>query len=370
MDNQNQLTNSQLPNSNGVEPPTIPQPQATVFSSDQQSQTLVNGAIMGGQPMAYATPEATSPEGSKSFLVAFLLSNFLGVLGADRFYLGKIGTGLLKLLTIGGLGVWATIDWILIISNRMNAKDGTALSDYKKNLKIALTIFVVWAMVWVAFGVYDVLILAKTVKTINKCSQSCSISFNSDGESSSARDKPKATAVTTATPLGQEKAGTGDAKNWVVKIISANTNPHVTVSPAAGMQFMEINFALTNNGKTIDALPGNLYYQTGSGTYIGQTGEYVSDDSIPSNLKFYSTGAKDVADDADSKTADSSGLKSHKQYMAAPFVDAHITNSTYYLIYEIPKGNVENLVWLDSDYDLGKDFFGLTGTKLGIFTLH
>lgn len=50
----------------------------------------------------------------KSRLVALLLCWFLGVFGAHRFYVGKIGTGVLQLLTLGGLGIWAFIDLIII----------------------------------------------------------------------------------------------------------------------------------------------------------------------------------------------------------------------------------------------------------------
>lgn len=63
----------------------------------------------------------------RELIVALLLSIFLGQLGVDRFYLGYIGLGLLKLFTFGGCGVWWLIDIILIATRKVNDSDGQPL---------------------------------------------------------------------------------------------------------------------------------------------------------------------------------------------------------------------------------------------------
>ena len=61
----------------------------------------------------------------KSFVATLLLAILLGGLGVHRFYVGKIGTGIVMLLTFGGLGIWSLIDIIMIAVG--NFKDSSGL---------------------------------------------------------------------------------------------------------------------------------------------------------------------------------------------------------------------------------------------------
>lgn len=61
----------------------------------------------------------------KNKLTAILLSVFVGGLGIDRFYLGYTGLGVAKLLTCGGLGVWALIDLVMICTGSLRPADGS-----------------------------------------------------------------------------------------------------------------------------------------------------------------------------------------------------------------------------------------------------
>ncbi len=68
-----------------------------------------------------AAPPDASP---KSRLAALLLCWFLGIFGAHRFYVGKIGTAILQIFTLGGLGIWTFIDFIMIIVGAFKDKQG------------------------------------------------------------------------------------------------------------------------------------------------------------------------------------------------------------------------------------------------------
>ena len=67
----------------------------------------------------------------KSRLVVTLLSFFLGEIGVHRFYLGKIGTGILMIVTLGGLGIWALIDFIMAVCGVMKDKEGRVIKNWE-----------------------------------------------------------------------------------------------------------------------------------------------------------------------------------------------------------------------------------------------
>ncbi len=72
-------------------------------------------------------PEIETGNARERWIIALLLCVFLGLLGIHRFFVGKIGTGVLMLLTLGGLGIWALIDLIMIAAGSFRDKEGIRL---------------------------------------------------------------------------------------------------------------------------------------------------------------------------------------------------------------------------------------------------
>ena len=69
-------------------------------------------------------------ESDKKILPAVVLCFLFGVFGAHRFYAGKIGTGILQLVTIGGLGIWAMIDLIRLVVGNFSDADGRKITEW------------------------------------------------------------------------------------------------------------------------------------------------------------------------------------------------------------------------------------------------
>ena len=63
-------------------------------------------------------------------LLCILPAWIVGIAGIHRFYLGKIGTGIAMLLTLGGLGIWTLIDFIYVVSGSMKDKEGKVIQNW------------------------------------------------------------------------------------------------------------------------------------------------------------------------------------------------------------------------------------------------
>ncbi|WP_082590463.1 TM2 domain-containing protein [Agromyces sp. Soil535] len=92
------------------------------------------------------SPPSVPPE--RSFIATWMFSLLLGFFGVDRFYLGKVGTGIVKLLTFGGLGIWWLIDLILTLAGLQRDKEGRLLPDFEQYRMIA------WIITAAAFGLW------------------------------------------------------------------------------------------------------------------------------------------------------------------------------------------------------------------------
>ncbi|MFF5182680.1 TM2 domain-containing protein [Streptomyces sp. NPDC000345] len=86
------------------------------------------GTFTGDPHAPYGYDPYGRPYSDKSKIVAGVLQLALGSLGVGRFYMGHVGIGLAQLFTCGGLGIWALVDGIMILtSNDKTDADGRVL---------------------------------------------------------------------------------------------------------------------------------------------------------------------------------------------------------------------------------------------------
>lgn len=121
----------------GGQPPQPPMPPQQPVPGQPPQPPMPPG--YAAPPMGYAGADPSAPYGrhpmtgepysDKSKLTAGLLELFLGGVGAGRWYLGNTGIALAQLFTCGGLGIWALIDAIMMLTGNVKDQYGRPLRD-------------------------------------------------------------------------------------------------------------------------------------------------------------------------------------------------------------------------------------------------
>lgn len=171
-------------------------------------------------------PHPAVPAGPrKSFLATWLLSLLLGGLGIDRFYLGKVGTGILKLITLGGLGLWALIDLVIILCGGMTDKYRQPLEGYDKHKAKAWIISVALIVLGAIGGVNGATSASSTVADLPTAVEPPATSA-----------KPAATeeAKPTAEPAEEEEAEPAEATWQTVATLEGKTDKSSSVFELTG----------------------------------------------------------------------------------------------------------------------------------------
>jgi len=238
----------------------------------------------------------------KSFLTAFLLSLFLGIIGADRFYLGYKWLGVFKLITIGGLGIWAFVDQVLLISNNIKTKNAIILVGYKKYRLPAFILFILfWGGIELLFS-YNIPFIKQSITSTIP-----SLSMNKNVQNSVS------------------------SHGFSVNIKNADKNPKVTGDkPGKGFIYIAFDVSVTNNNWKNAVTPGMFYFQDAI------TGKLF----MPADILGYPSYNWII-----SSLSQKHSTISGKNPLMTTEIPAGQTVNNLYLIYQIPPEEKGKLIW-------------------------
>lgn len=238
-------------------------------------------------PAAAPTAPAAGPQ--KSFLLTWLFALLLGWFGVDRFYLGKVGTGILKLVTFGGFGIWVLVDLVLVLAGKQTDKQGRSLEGYDK-LKV---------MAWIVTGV---LVLIGVVNgavnagraPVSSVSEPPAVVQPTDDETEAPAEpteEPEAPAEPTVADWATETYGTFDPITQTGAGDSLITLPEgITAAMVTATHDGSRNFVLSvldaNNESTGDLLVNTIGPYTGATAY-GMNGSFLGE---PARLQLTADG--------------------------------------------------------------------------------
>ena len=209
-----------------------------------------------------SVPTGADGESDKSYVVTTVLAWLLGTFGADRFYLGKIGTAIAKLVTLGGLGIWALIDFIMTLFGATKDKFGRPLAGYEKYKK---TMWII-AAIGVVLGLVFSSITGVVAYNISK-NQGDPITDPTGGPPASPSQDPNAggqpTSQPTSGPNTQAPAGnlgtsgaSGEFADWAIDRYGDFAKVEFK---GKGNDVVDIPDGITDAIMTIDYTGGKLF---------------------------------------------------------------------------------------------------------------
>jgi len=260
------MSHPNYPNPPHSGPPAPPIPPAP---STFQGQPPYGGQYRAGpqgeyQPGPY-NQGPYSGEPGKSFMTTWLLSLLLGSFGADRFYLGKTGTAVAKLLTGGGAGIWAIVDLIMTLTGNTRDKNGRPLEGYQENKKKA---WIITAALWLVSIITGILLAMASLAMVGAAI---------DARKTPVAPEPPSASQAAPVPSGGSAAG---ANSVVATVSEGNTVKIGVLDSIYTAQIPGMDYLQPKNG-------GFLAIQVSWETLTG------SSYSSPSNFTVYDADGKE-----------------------------------------------------------------------------